>query len=99
MRVEFCSEFPWQTPDCLPDGSASPDAAPPLHALLVSSAPIHSGAGGGCMFRVFPVGRGFALLAAGALAAGLALAQTAQTSQTGQTAAGPRDAMKDTIVK
>ena len=45
------------------------------------------------MFRVFPVGRAFALLVTGALAAGLALAQTAQT------AAGSRDAMKDTIVK
>ena len=45
------------------------------------------------MSRIFPVERALALLAAGGLAAGLALAQTAQT------AAGSRDAMKDTIVK
>jgi hypothetical protein len=54
------------------------------------------------MFRVFRVERGFALLAAGALAAGLAGAQTSPTPRTQtqtQTAAGPREAMKDTITK
>src|SRR5262249_39791941 len=75
-------------------GSAS---ANPREGRAAAEHPrIHCPAGGGCMVRVFPVRRGGAPRGAGALAAGLA---GAQTSQTAQTAAGSKEAMKDTIVK
>src|SRR3954465_7607766 len=72
-------------------------AAPGMNHGFPGELPsIHSPAGGGCMFRVFPAGSGLVLLAAGVLTAGIALAQTAGTAQTTQTAARSNEAMKDT---